>query len=331
MLSSICCSLYHVAERNFKLSLPLSSDRAATRALLHSVAKMHYEADLSQVDIAKRIGVSTATVSRLLQRARAEGIVRIEIADLVSSDDLATQLTERLGLKRAAVVEAPVNTALSALAAPAGTMLLEAGLRAGSVLALGWGRAISAVVAAGLPAIPGVITVPATGGMQQHAPHFQVNEFVRRAAEQTGGTPHFVHAPYLPSAQTRDAFLSDAAIADSVALWDRIDAAIVGVGLPHAVNSPEASAATPDEQALHDAAGDVIRHYFDANGCLIEWEGESRMIAVSPAQLRRVPLVIGVAVGANKAAAILGAVRAGFISALVTDIRTAEAVLAVAT
>lgn len=327
VLSSHSGCLYHVAERNFKLSLPPSSDRAATRALLHSVAKMHYEADLSQVDIAKRIGVSTATVSRLLQRARAEGIVRIEIADLVSSDDIASELAIKLGLKRAAVVDAPPATLLSALAAPVGTLLLQAGLRSGSVLALGWGRAIAAVVDAGLPSIPGLVTVPATGGMQQQAPHFQVNEFVRKAAEQTGGTPFFVHAPYLPSAQSRDAFLTDTTIAESVALWDRIDAAIVGVGLPHAVNSPEASAATPDEQALHNAAGDVIRHYFDASGRLVDWEGEVRMIAVSPEQLRRVPLVIGVAAGANKVGAILGAIRAGFISALVTDIRTAEAIL----
>lgn len=291
------------------------------------MAKLHYEADMSQVDIARRMGVSTATISRLLQRARAEGIVRIEIPDLVAPDSLVADLVGRLGLKRAAVVETPSTNALAALAAPVGDLLLAQGLRAGSVLAVGWGRAMRALIEAGLPPIPGIVTVPATGGMQQQAPHFQVNEFVRRAADQMGGVPHFVHAPYLPSAATRDAFLSDPAIADSIALWDRIDAAIVGIGLPHAMNAPEASAATPSEQALVHAAGDVIRHYFDADGHLIDWEGEGRMIAASPAQLRRAPLVIGVAVGPEKAGAILGAIRSGLVSALATDTRTAEAIL----
>lgn len=291
------------------------------------MAKLHYEADMSQVDIARRMGVSTATISRLLQRARAEGIVRIEIPDLVAPDSLVADLVGRLGLKRAAVVETPSTNALAALAAPVGDLLLAQGLRAGSVLAVGWGRAMRALIEAGLPLIPGIVTVPATGGMQQQAPHFQVNEFVRRAADQMGGVPHFVHAPYLPSAATRDAFLSDPAIADSIALWDRIDAAIVGIGLPHAMNAPEASAATPSEQALVHAAGDVIRHYFDADGHLIDWEGEGRMIAASPAQLRRAPLVIGVAVGPEKAGAILGAIRSGLVSALATDTRTAEAIL----
>lgn len=298
------------------------------RALLHSVAKMHYEAAMAQVDIAKRLGVSTATISRMLQRARTEGIVRIEIPDLVAVDEMGAALRQRLGLKAAAVVETPSGNALAALAGPVGEMLGRADLKPGSVLAVGWGRAIRAILGAGLPTIPGLLIVPATGGMQQHLPHFQVNEFVRLAAEQTGGAPYFVHAPYLPSATTREAFLADPTIAESVALWDRIDVALVGIGLPHAQNLPEASAATPGEQALVNSVGDVIRHYVDARGQLIDWDGESRMIAASPAQLRRAPLVIGAAIGIDKVEAIFGAVRAGFISALVTDVRTADALLA---
>ncbi len=295
--------------------------------MLHTVAKLHYEADMSQVDIARRLGVSTATISRLLQRARAEGIVRIEVLDLATPEGITTQLVEALGLRDAAVIETPSAGALAALAAPLGALLKQAGLTAGKVVAIGWGRAIRQVIQAGLPRIPGVLTVAATGGMQQQAAHFQINEFVRLAAEELGGTPHFIHAPYLPSSELREVFLGDAAIRDSVALWDRTDVAIVGIGLPHAINPPEASAATLSEQALFHAAGDVIRHYFDAEGKLIPWEGEGRMIAMSPAQLRAVPLVIGVAASPEKAKAIIGAVRARLINALVTDTKTAQAIL----
>ncbi|WP_287285186.1 sugar-binding domain-containing protein, partial [Mesorhizobium sp.] len=225
--------------------------------MLHTVAKLHYEADMSQVDIARRLGVSTATISRLLQRARAEGIVRIEVLDLATPEGITTQLVEALGLRDAAVIETPSAGALAALAAPLGVLLKQAGLTAGKVVAIGWGRAIRQVIQAGLPRIPGVLTVAATGGMQQQAAHFQINEFVRLAAEELGGTPHFIHAPYLPSSELREVFLGDAAIRDSVALWDRTDVAIVGIGLPHAINPPEASAATLSEQALFHAAGDV--------------------------------------------------------------------------
>ncbi|TPM06332.1 MULTISPECIES: sugar-binding domain-containing protein [unclassified Mesorhizobium] len=296
--------------------------------MLHTVAKLHYEAEMSQVDIARQLGVSTATISRLLQRARAEGIVRIEVLDLAAPEEITGQLIDRLGLRDAAVLETPAAGALTALAGPLGGLLKQAQLVAGSVVAIGWGRAVREVIRAGLPRIPGVLTVAATGGMQQHAAHFQVNEFVRLAAEEFGGTPHFIHAPYLPSSELREVFLGDAAISDAVALWDRTDVAIVGIGLPHAINAPEASAATPSEQALVHAAGDVLRHYFDADGALIAWEGEGRMIAMSPAQLRAVPLVIGVAASPEKATAIIGAARAQLINAVITDTKTAQAILA---
>jgi DNA-binding transcriptional regulator LsrR (DeoR family) len=199
------------------------------------------------------------------------------------------------------------------------------------VVAIGWGRAVREVILAGLPRIPGVITVAATGGMQQPAPHFQIGEFVRIAAEQMGGSPRFIHAPYLPAREARDALLQDATIAEQLALWDRIDAALVGIGVPHTVDSGQGRLhVTHHEQALVHAVGDVIRHYYDLSGKPVPWDGESRLIAVSRAQLRSIPLVIGVAASVGKAPAILGAIRAGLINGLVTDLRTAQAVLALA-
>jgi DNA-binding transcriptional regulator LsrR (DeoR family) len=294
------------------------------------VAKLHYETGLSQVSIARQLGLSTATISRLLQRARDDGVVRIEVLDLVQPDLLGDRLKARLGLKAVSVIDAPSAALPAALATPLGAMLTQAAPAPGAVLAIGWGRAIRAVVSAGLPPMPGVNVVPATGGLQQHEPHFQINEFVRQAAEQAGGTPHFLHAPYLPAEGMRDLFLADPAIADTVGHWDRIDIAVVGVGLPHAQTPPEASVATPEEQGLINGAGDVIRHYFDVKGRIIPWDGEGRMIAVSARQLARARLSIGVAAGAAKAGAVMGAVRAGLINALVTDAITAQAILTLA-
>ena len=295
--------------------------------MLHMVARLHYESDLSQIEIARRLGVSAATISRLLRRARDEGIVRIEIRDFAPAEDLTRELIKALELKQAALVDTTQVGPLASLAGPVGVLLKNAGLREGSILAIGWGRAIREVIRAGLPRIPGVVTVPATGGMQEPAPHFQISEFVRLAAEQLGGTPQFIHAPYLPSAEYRNAIFKDPTIRNQIALWDRIDVALVGVGLPHAVDPVHAGAATSSEKAIPHVAGDVIRHYFDANGQLLPWDGNSRLIAVSPSQLRAVPLSIGVAVSPEKAKAIVGAARARLINAIVTDVATAQAIL----
>lgn len=291
-----------------------------TRQLLHTVAKLHYDGGLSQIEVARRLDLSAATVSRLLQRARTDGIVRIQVRDIAAPEKLSEDVAKALSLKAVAIVQTSGPGTLASLAGSVGDMLSGAGLSHGNVLAIGWGRAVRAVVESGLPAIAGMLTVPATGGMQQHQPHFQVNEFVRLAALQFGGSPHFIHAPYLPSPEAREAYLADPVVADNVALWERVDVTIVGIGLPHETVEP-GTAGHPG------AAGDVIRHYFDAMGNLLDLSDEKRMIAMSVDQLRRCPLVIGVAVGEQKALAIAGAAKARLISALVTDVRTAEALL----
>lgn len=295
--------------------------------MLHTVAKMHYIGEQSQVQIAKQLGLSTATISRLLQRARAEGIVRIEVRDVFAPDQLGAELARKLGLAQVEVVDAPASGALPALAAPLSRMLAAADLRAGNVLMIGWGRTVSAVIESGLPPMPGVQVVPSTGGMQQHAQHFQSNEFSRRAAEATGGVPNFIHAPYLPDPEVLDLFLADSSVQASVALWDRIDAAVVGIGQPYGLERPVSGGSAPVEPGLADAAGDVVRHYFTSEGDVLDWRGEGRMIAVSVRQLRAAKLVVGLAVGEAKVRSIIGAARARLITALVTDTRTAESLL----
>ncbi|KQN48396.1 transcriptional regulator [Rouxiella silvae] len=291
------------------------------------VAKLHYESDMSQVEIARKLDVSTATISRLLNKARAAGIVRIEVIGLSSPENMTADLVQRLGLKHAYVVDAPPNNVLDALRTPLASLLSQAGLSAGSVLGIGWGRAVREVTLAGLPRLPGVLTVALNGGMQQAAPHFQITEFVRRAAEQMEGTPYFLHAPYISSPELREAFLRDRSVQEIISLWDRLDVAIVGVGLTHEPKPSESSTATPGEQALSHATGDVLRHYITEAGEILHWEGEERMIAASVEQLRRTPLTIGVAATPEKAAAIIGAVRSGMINSLVTDVNTAQAIL----
>ena len=301
----------------------------ASRTLLHTVAKMHYVSDMPQVEIARRLDLSTATVSRLIRRAREEGIVRIEVRELAAEDELAAELAARLGLQQAIVVDSTHDGGgIASLAAPVHALLGTLGIGASSILAIGWGRTVWEVVRSGLPRLPGVTLVPCSGGLDEVAQHYQVNEFVRVAAEQLAGTPRFIHAPYLPSREAREVLLRDVDTSEHLALWDRIDAAIVGIGVPHAVDPSHGRLhVTRNEKALVNAVGDVIRHYFDARGNLIPWEGENRLIAVSPAQLRATPLVVGVAASPHKATAIRAAVSAKLVNALVTDLLTARAIL----
>ena len=49
--------------------------------LMYRIARMYYQNDLSQAQIAKRIGLSRPQISRYLKRARETGMVEINVND----------------------------------------------------------------------------------------------------------------------------------------------------------------------------------------------------------------------------------------------------------
>ena len=103
------------------------------------VARLYYVRDLTQQQIAKRLGVSRFKVLRLLEQARAEGVVRFEIDEPVPVlDDLSAELEQRFGLETALVVEDDV--------ARAAAHLLPGLLRPRDVLGVAWGRRLQLVV-----------------------------------------------------------------------------------------------------------------------------------------------------------------------------------------
>ena len=73
---------------------------------LTQVARMYYEQNMNQSEIAKAIGVSRPLVSVLLAEARECGIVTITINSVESARELlARRLEARFGLRLAEVVE----------------------------------------------------------------------------------------------------------------------------------------------------------------------------------------------------------------------------------
>lgn len=287
--------------------------RSTDRTLMRTAAVLHYREGVSQIEISRRMRVSTATVSRLLARARDEGIVRIQIADPDEAHEIGDDLARALRLATVRVVDTSKSAGLSA---QVGALLSGAEMPEGAVLAIGWGRAVQSVISTGLPRLPGVIVVPTTGGMHETASHFQINEFVRMAAEQTGGEARFLHAPSNPSRELRSVLLRDPDTTRIMDFWSRVDAAILGIGL----------APTPGTGSVA-VVGDVARHYFDGTGRAVERPGHVDPMTITREQLRRIPLGIGVATGPTKAAAIVGAARSGMIGTLVTNVQTARAVL----
>ncbi len=79
------------------------------RALVAAVARAYYLEELPRVEIAHNFGISRFKVARLLERARQEGVVTIEINDWGLPDPvLSERLRDTLQLNHCNVVRSHV-------------------------------------------------------------------------------------------------------------------------------------------------------------------------------------------------------------------------------
>jgi DNA-binding transcriptional regulator LsrR (DeoR family) len=155
----------------------------------------------------------------------------------------------------------------------------------------------------------------------------RAREPFRRVADGIGGVPLGLLAPGLvDDPATKTALCAHAGVRRILELWDRLEVAAFGIG------GPIWSAAALGEDVAVEldrsgAVGEVLVSPFDLAGRLVCRALRDRTIGFDAADLGRVPIRIGVASGPGKVRPILGALRGGLLTSLVTDQRTAEAVV----
>jgi DNA-binding transcriptional regulator LsrR (DeoR family) len=307
----------------------MSSTNVHDEGALIAAAELYYRDQLSQQEVAQRLGVSRSTVSRMLQLARDEGIVQIEIRRPSSPQGLSESLRTLLGLRRAVVVPASSRSGLRVIVDSAIEELARLELAPGDALAVSWGSTVAAIAASRqLPPLHGVHVIPAIAAFDEPDGRFQTNEIARRIAELSGAELHFVHGPAMPSPRLRRTLLADEEVSRRLGLWDRLTAALVGIGPPTADVETAPAHVLAARADLAPAAGDVVSRYFDIDGRSVPFEDEKLLLGMSREQLRNTGTVVGVAAGAAKGPSIVGAARAGLIDVLVTDDAAARAALA---
>jgi deoxyribonucleoside regulator len=304
--------------------------------LLLRIARLYYEDDMTQKEIAQELGLSRPTVSRLLAQARQEGIVQISVADpLAEHEEPSASLAQAYGLRQAIVVssEGITEEQLVRRLGLAAARYLRASLREGEMVGIGWGRTLHAVAKALEMERPlGIQVLPLIGGMGQVSSSLQVNELARRLARAFEGIWSPLYAPaFVEDEATYQSLCELSDVAGIIQKWPLLDAALVGIG--HFAMHRKRSMLFGDymqeclvqELARREAVGDLCGRFFDIHGqqCLVE----PGVIGISLDELRALDHVVAVAGGEKKAAAILGALRGGYLDVLVTDTTAARAIL----
>lgn len=302
-----------------------------SNALMHSAARLYYEEEATQADIAARLGTSRATVSRLLAEARRAGIVRIEVVAPVEHDlaALGAAVAVALGIDAVWLSAMPVRgIAVGAALAPAlGRALLAVGLRAGDDLLVSSGRTVFEAAQAELPQLPGVRVTPMIGGQDEPEAWYATNEITRQVAAKVAGEPTFLYAPALPSPELDEILRNDPTVQAVLERWASARCAIMGVGAPPLGRTSLPRFMGSDVTVLEGSVGDVCSRFYDATGAPVAFPGVERLFATPLEALRTIPATIAVAAGPTKVPGLTAGARAGYFRQLVTDVTTAETLL----
>jgi DNA-binding transcriptional regulator LsrR (DeoR family) len=311
----------------------LSSSRPAEIVLAARVAREFYLDGVSKVDIADRLGISRFRVARLLEAARASGMVRIEIALPGGSLNvgMSAELCAAFGLKYAFAYDFPDADQVALrrrLGEAAGLALMDI-VTPGDVLGLSWARSLSALTAA-LTRMPPCPIVQLTGAVPPPDGR-DLLELVRSVARIGGGTAHVFYAPMIvDNAETAAAIRRQADVADALALVPSVTIAMVAVGAWAPGLSTIYDACTPAERAEIARLGVCAESagvFLGDDGRPVSTALDSRMIVTPGPALARIPCVIAVAYGVSKSAAVRAAIDGGMVNGLVTHTSLARDLL----
>ncbi|HEL1054222.1 TPA: sugar-binding transcriptional regulator [Streptococcus equi subsp. zooepidemicus] len=309
------------------------------KRLLAKVAYLHYVQGKSQTAISKEMNIYRTTVCRMLAKARAEGIVRIEIADYDANlFALEEYVRQKYGLEKLDIVsnqmeDSPSDTLVKV--AKTAAEVLRSTVKDGDKIGLSWGATLSSLIDELDPKVmKDIMVCPLAGGPSHINAKFHVNTLVYRLARIFHGNSSFINAMVVQEdKQLTRGILQSKYFEETLTYWNHLDLALVGIGgEPNGYQTSQWRDLLTDKDykqlADDKAVGEVCCRFFDQEGHSVHQELQDRTIGISLEQLARVPKTIAVAVGQAKAKAILAALKAKFINYLITDKATIMAVLA---
>lgn len=295
------------------------------------VARLYYEEDMSQNQIAAKLGISRPLVSVILSEAKESGIVTITIRDaIITEEQVVEKLRRSFGISEVIIVRDAQNDGMTnMLIARAAFNSCFSRANEGKRTGIGWGTIMDLMTdyAETLESVKeerGAI-FPLVGGINSVTRGFHVNELVRVFSLKTGRQPSFLYVPALHETAVELEMLRRTEICSAIEEeWEYMEQALIAV--TNFPSYPDLGVKSLYGNALTEkkAVGRMLAHYFDAYGRIISPVSDSTLQA-SIKQLRQTN-VTAVCSNQVKPQAVIGALRTGIVDNLVLPYSLAETV-----
>ena len=307
------------------------------RKILSEVAKLYYENDQTQAEIASRFGISRPKVSRMLAEARARGIVKIFID---SGEDGMSEMERRLfsafnlkGVRVASVPEDDQELAVQ-LTAQLGAQYLSTFLNPGDRIGVGWGWTLCEMTRS-FPtlSLPESLIVQLTGSVDNAKSRSYAGEIVGNLSRKVGAKAAYtLPCPAMvDSAIIFDILRHDAKLRSMLELGSACNKLFVNIALPDEGSCLYQAGYLGDKDlamlAERNAVGSICCRFFDERGEVCDQELDGRTVGIHIDEIRKAECVMACISGYKKARAVYCALRANLLDVLVIDSLTAARVL----
>jgi DNA-binding transcriptional regulator LsrR (DeoR family) len=207
-------------------------------------------------------------------------------------------------------------------------------LHDGMIIGISWGTALYHMIRAMQPHnLPGAEVIQLIGATGSESVPTDGPILAQLLTDRLGGVPRYLHAPLIVENETvRETLLQTRNIQETLTRAKQADVALVGIGCPNSELYSLKRAGYVDEaetQRIRAAGvvGDICGHHYSLAGEWLDIDINHRAVGISLETLLNIDVVIGVAGGSRKGAAILGALRGRYMNVLITDERAAQKIL----
>ncbi|WP_242875966.1 sugar-binding transcriptional regulator [Cellulosilyticum sp. I15G10I2] len=302
----------------------LKIEKEFEESLMVKTAWYYYLENMTQQEISDHLGLSRMRVIKLLERARQTGIVQFQIRSSLSKRmELEQTLVQKYNLKDTYIVPTnPNSEEVNETIAKAAAMYVGSRISDNCFINLGYGDTLSRTLNHLATNVDSAVSyVSLTGGVSYYLPNIQSNVF--------NGKLYLMPAPLIASSQEMaEAIKNETSIKEIESMSKLASMTIVGIG---AMNNDatilKSSTLSQNDfilLSMQGAVGDVLSHFIDQDGALLDTEIDSRLISTPLSTLKELNNVIAVSAGDKKVTAIRAALKGDYIDVLITDENTAQ-------
>jgi DNA-binding transcriptional regulator LsrR (DeoR family) len=309
-------------------------DRSGDQDLRVRAAWLYYMEGMTQEQVAQRLEISRLKTLRILAACRDEGIVQIRVNGKQTQQiALESELKTQLGLADAVVVPTPEDEGqLSEIIGQGAGVYLSDEVRDGVSIGVGWGATLQhSLRSIAWRPVERMTVVSLLGGMT-HAVSFNPSVFAFKMADVFKAECYHLTTPvFVSSKQLRDALWAEPALQEVFQRGQRVDVATISVGDMGAnatlFRSGILSQTERQELRAAGAIGDILCHFVNGKGDLVDHPLNQRVMAFNPMDLRNLRKVVIASGGVSKIEIIILAIRITGAKVLITDEKTARGIL----